>query len=364
MKKRVMAVFGTRPEAVKLCPLIGELRRRCWPVTVCVTGQHRQMLDQVLGVFGVTPDADLDLMRPEQDLAGLAAAALEGVSGALARFSPELVLVQGDTVSALAGALAAFFARIPVAHVEAGLRTYDMDRPWPEEFDRRAVSLIARLHFAPTQAARDNLLAEGVAPERVFVTGNTAIDALRTTVRQEYSDPLLDWAAGRRLLLVTAHRRESLGTPMEGMLRAVRRAVEERPDTAAVYPVHRNGPVRAAAEKVLGDCPQVRLTEPMDPVRMHNIMARCHLVVTDSGGIQEEAPALGKPVVVMRDVTERPEGVAAGTLLLAGTSEEGVYRALSRLLDDPAAYDAMARAENPYGDGRACQRIADVLEKV
>lgn len=364
MKKRVMAVFGTRPEAVKLCPLVGELRRRGFPVTVCVTGQHRQMLDQVLRAFGVTPDVDLDLMRPEQDLAALTAGALAGVSDALARSSAGLVVVQGDTTTALAGALAAFYAHIPVAHVEAGLRTWDMDRPWPEEFDRRAVSLIARLHFAPTEAARQNLLREGVAPERVFVTGNTAIDALQTTVRQDYRHPLLDWAAGRRLILLTAHRRESLGAPMEGMLRAVRRALEERPDTAAVYPVHRNGPVRAAAEKVLGDCAQVRLTEPLDPVDFHNLMARCHLAVTDSGGIQEEAPALDKPVVVMRDVTERPEGVAAGTLLLAGTSEEGVYRAVSRLLDDPAAYGAMARAENPYGDGFACRRIADVLEKV
>ena len=363
-KKRLMAVFGTRPEAIKLCPLVHELRRRGWPVTVCVTAQHRQMLDQVLDAFRLRPDADLDLMRPEQDLAGLTAAALEGVSGALARFSPEMVLVQGDTVTAFAGALAAFYAHIPVGHVEAGLRTYDMDRPWPEEFARRAVSLISGYHFAPTAAARDNLLAEGAAPERVFVTGNTAIDALRTTVREDYVNPILDWAGSRRLLLVTAHRRESRGAPMEGMLQAIRRALEERPDTAAVFPLHMNGLAREAAERVLADCPQVRLTGPMDPVDFHNIMARCYLAVTDSGGIQEEAPALGKPVVVMRDATERPEGVAAGTLLLAGTSEQGVYRAVSTLLDDQAAYGAMARAENPYGDGHACERIADALERI
>lgn len=363
--RKVMLIFGTRPEAIKLCPLVKQLQRRpAFDVRVCVTGQHRQMLDQVLEAFGVTPDVNLGVMRPEQDLTGLTAAILAGVQQTIRRQRPDLVLVQGDTTTAFAAALAAFYERSPVAHVEAGLRTFDMDRPWPEEFDRRAVSLIARYHFAPTRTARQNLLAEGVPPERVYVTGNTAIDALRTTVREDYVNPILDAAAHRRLLLITAHRRESLGAPLEGMLRAIRRAVEERPDVMAVYPVHMNSRVRETAGKVLGDCPQVCLTGPMDPVDFHNVMARCHLVVTDSGGIQEEAPSLGKPVLVMRDATERPEGVRAGTLLLTGTSEQGVYRALTRLLDDPSAYEAMERAVNPYGDGHASERIADVLEQI
>ncbi len=345
-----------------MCPLATELERRGFPVTVCVTGQHRQMLDPVLTAFGVTPDIDLGVMRPEQDLPGLTAAVLEGVYDALARERPDLALVQGDTTTAFAGALAAFYARVEVGHVEAGLRTYDMDRPWPEEFDRRAVSLMSRYHFAPTEAARQNLLAEGAAPERVYVTGNTVIDAMRTTVRKDYVNPLLDWAAGSRLVLVTAHRRESLGAPMEGMLRAIRRVVEERPDVKAVYPVHLNRAVRETARAVLGGCERIRLTEPMDLVDFHNFMARSYLVVTDSGGIQEEAPALGRPVLVMRDATERPEGIEAGTLKLAGTAEESVYRAFSRLMDDPAAYAAMVRAVNPYGDGHASERIADILE--
>ena len=360
--KTILLILGTRPEAVKMCPLIKQLQgRQGLRTLVCVTGQHRQMLEPVLRAFDVTPDYDLGLMRPEQDLPGLTAAVLEGVSGVLAQARPDAALVQGDTATAFAGALACFYARVPLGHVEAGLRTYDMDRPWPEEFDRRAVTLMSRWHFAPTDRARQNLLAEGVPPENVFVTGNTVIDALRTTVREDYVNPILDWAAGSRLVLITAHRRENLGAPMERMFRAIRRAVEERPDVKAVYPVHLNPAVRRTVERVLGGCERIRRTEPMGLVDFHNLMARSYLVVTDSGGIQEEAPSLGRPVLVLRDATERPEGVLAGTLKVAGTEEERVYRELSRLLDDPAAYAAMAGASNPYGDGCASKRIADIL---
>ncbi len=361
--KRALLIFGTRPEAVKMCPLVRELRGREGVRTlVCVTGQHRQMLDPVLEAFGVTPDFRLELPRREpEDLAGLAAELLKGVGAVLERAKPDLALVQGDTATTFAGALACFYARVPLGHVEAGLRTYDMSRPWPEELHRRAVTLMSRWHFAPTDRARQNLLREGVDPASVFVTGNTVIDALHTTVRDDYVNPILDWASGSRLVLVTAHRRENLGAPLERMLRAIRRAVEERPDVKAVYPMHLNPAVRQTAEKVLGDCERVRLTEPMGLVEFHNVLARCHLVVTDSGGLQEEAPSLGKPVLVLRDATERPEGVDAGTLKVAGTDADRVYRELSRLLDDPAAYAAMARAANPYGDGRASKRIADIL---
>jgi UDP-N-acetylglucosamine 2-epimerase (non-hydrolysing) len=362
-RRRVALVFGTRPEAVKMCPLVGELRSRPgeFDVSVCVTGQHREMLDQVLGAFGVEPDVDLGVMRPGQTLFDVTEGVLEGVRGALGRLRPDLVLVHGDTTTSLAAALAAFYLRVPVGHVEAGLRTGDVGSPFPEEFNRRAVDDLSRWWFAPTGRARANLLAEGAPAGRVLVTGNTGIDALRTTVREGWRHPLLDWAAGSRLVLLTAHRRESLGEPMRRMFRAVRRAVAERPDVRVVYPAHMNPEVRAAASAELSGLGRVRVVEPLGVVDFHNLMARCHLVLTDSGGIQEEAPSLGKPVLVMRGTTERPEGVEAGTLRLVGTDEEGVYRGLCRLLDDPAAYAAMARASNPYGDGHASERIADAL---
>lgn len=360
--KTVMLVFGTRPEAVKMCPLAGALAERDGIRTlVCVTGQHRQMLDQVLTAFGVRPDYDLDVMRPDQTLAELTSAVLDGMTAVLRTARPDILVVQGDTTTAFAAALAAFYEKIPVAHVEAGLRTYDMGRPWPEELDRRAVSLIAKLHFAPTARAAANLLREGVPSETVFITGNTAIDALCTTVREDYVNPLLDWAADSRLLLITAHRRENLGEPMRQMFRAIRRAVEERGDVKALYPVHKNPAVRRIAEDELSGTGRIRLIEPLNVVDFHNFMARSCLILTDSGGVQEEAPSLGKPVLVMRDVTERPEGVEAGTLRLVGTEEQNVYRQLCRLLDDPAAYEAMAKAVNPYGDGQASRRIADIL---
>ena len=362
--KRLLLVFGTRPEAVKMCPLVGQIQSRpALQCQVCVTGQHRQMLDQVLDAFGVTPDFDLDVMRPEQSLAQLTGAVLAGMERVLDAAAPDMVLVYGDTTTAFTAALAAFYRRLPVGHVEAGLRTYDMARPWPEEFNRRAVTLISQYHFAPTDQARENLLREGVPPERVYVTGNTAIDALATTVRKDYVNPLLDWAAGSRLVLVTAHRRENLGPPMEGMFRAIRRVADAHPDVKILYPVHMNPAVRAPAREILGGHARIRLTEPLDVVDFHNIMARSYLILTDSGGIQEEAPSLGKPVLVMRQTTERPEGVRAGTLRVVGADEQTVAREFSRLLDDPAAYAAMARAVNPYGDGRASERIADILEK-
>ena len=363
-RPKLLAVFGTRPEAVKMGPLLAELSRRgTFEVRVCVTGQHRQMLDPVLAAFGIRADYDLDVMRAGQSLFDVTEAVLRGAERVLETEKPDMALVYGDTATAFAGALACFYKKVPVAHIEAGLRTYDMARPWPEEMYRRAVSLMACLHFAPTEEAKQNLLREGVASERVYVTGNTAIDALGTTVRKDYVNPILDWAAGSRLVLVTAHRRESLGAPLEGMLRAVRRAVEERPDVKALYPVHLNPAVGAVAHAVLDGCGRIRLTGPMDPVDFHNVMARCWLVLTDSGGLQEEAPSLDVPVLVMRDKTERPEGVVAGTLRMAGTSEESVYTALAGLLDDPAAHEAMARAVNPYGDGHASERIADGLEE-
>ena len=360
--KTVMLVFGTRPEAIKMCPLVNELKtRRELRTLVCVTGQHRDMLRQVLDCFQVTPDDDLDIMKEHQSLFDITGAVLEGMRGVLERRKPDLVLVHGDTSTTFAAALACFYLRIPVGHVEAGLRTYDLSAPYPEEFNRQAVSPLAEWHFAPTARSRDNLLREGKRADRIFVTGNTVIDALKTTVRRDYTHPVLEWAAGSRLVLLTAHRRENWGQPLHRIFRAIRRVVEAHPDVRVIYPVHLNPDIREAAEAELQDCERIRLMEPIDVLDCHNLMARSHLILTDSGGIQEEAPALGKPVLVLRDVTERPEGVEAGTLELVGTEEDRVAGAFTRLLDDPEAYRRMAHAENPYGDGQACRRIADIL---
>ncbi len=360
--KRVMVVFGTRPEAIKMCPLVGEFQRRGGVETIVgVTGQHRQMLDQVLGAFDVDPDFDLSVMRPDQTLYDITAEVMGRLRGVLAAARPDLVLVHGDTTTTFAAALACFYSQTPVGHVEAGLRTYDLASPYPEELNRQVVDLMSALMFAPTEVSRRNLLQEGKAAERIFVTGNTAIDALRTTVRPDYRHPLLDWAAGSRLVLVTAHRRENLGEPMRGMFRAIRRVLAEHPDVKAVYPLHPSPRVRAVVDEVLRGCDRLRLVEPLGVVDFHNFLARCHLVLTDSGGVQEEAPALGKPVLVMRDTTERPEGVTAGTLRLTGTGEESIYRHFSRLLDNANDYALMSHAANPFGDGRACQRIADII---
>lgn len=360
--KKVMLVFGTRPEAIKMCPLVRELKTRPGLTTlVCVTGQHRQMLDQVLQAFGVVPDYDLAIMKDRQTLFDVTAAILERIRPVLEQARPDVVLVHGDTSTTFATALACYYLQVPVGHVEAGLRTYNIYSPYPEEFNRQAVGLVARYHFAPTELSRQNLLKEGKDPAQIYVTGNTAIDALKTTVRSDYTHPELDWAAGSRLILLTAHRRENLGEPMRHMFRAIRRIVDEHSDLKVIYPIHMNPVVRQTAAEIFGGDARFHLIEPLDVLDFHNFLARSYLILTDSGGIQEEAPSLGKPVLVMRDTTERPEGIAAGTLKLVGTQEETIYREFKRLLEDPAAYEAMAHAANPYGDGRACARIADIL---
>lgn len=361
--KKVMLVFGTRPEAIKMCPLVRELQKRAvFQTVVCVTGQHQQMLADVLSTFGVAPDYQLSIMKERQTLFDITVNVLRGIEDILKREQPDMVLVQGDTSTTFAAALACFYCRIPVGHVEAGLRTYQMDSPFPEEFNRQTVSSIAGLHFAPTQYAADNLLREGCPGDRIFVTGNTGIDALRYTVRRDYAHPVLDWAADSRLVLMTAHRRESLGEPMRNMFRAVRQVLEEQPGVKIVYPIHKNPAVRQIACEILSNHPCIRLTEPLDVLDFHNFMAKSHLILTDSGGIQEEAPFLGKPVLVMRDTTERPEGIAAGTLKLVGTGEGEIYRAFTHLLTEKSAYEAMAHAASPYGQGYASSAIADVLE--
>lgn len=362
--KKIMLVFGTRPEAIKMCPLVNELKqRKNIQALVCVTGQHRQMLDQVLEAFSVTPDYDLSIMKERQTLFDVTANILLKIQEVLESVRPDVVLVHGDTSTTFVTALACFYLQIPVGHVEAGLRTHNIYSPFPEEFNRQAVSIISQYNFAPTNLARDNLLKEGRKADSIYVTGNTAIDALKTTVRQDYTHPELEWAKGSRLIMITAHRRENLGEPMKHMFRAIRRVCDEHPDVKAVYPIHMNPAVREIAAKILGDDARIRIIEPLDVLDFHNFLARSYLILTDSGGIQEEAPSLGKPVLVMRDTTERPEGIAAGTLKLVGTDEEVIYRNFKELLENPDAYTAMSTASNPYGDGFASQRIADILEK-
>lgn len=360
---KVMLVFGTRPEAIKMCPLVLELKGRPdeFETVVTVTGQHREMLDQVLSVFGIVPEHDLAIMKPGQTLFDITSDVLLKIQAVLAEERPDVVLVHGDTTTSFAAALAAFYLQIPVGHVEAGLRTRNLLSPWPEEFNRQAVDVISNWYFAPTETSRQNLLDEAKPDERVFVTGNTGIDALRHTVRDGYTHPELEWAEDSRLILITAHRRENLGEPMHRMFRAIRRVMEERPDTKAIYPIHMNPQVRKAAHEELDGFDCLHVIARLEVVDFHNFMARSYLILTDSGGIQEEAPSLGKPVLVMRDTTERPEGVAAGTLRLVGTEEDTICREFSRLLDDPAEYEAMSHASNPYGDGCASERIADVL---
>lgn len=362
MKKKIMLVFGTRPEAIKMCPLVNELKKRKELETlVCVTGQHRQMLDQVLEAFQVIPDYDLSIMKEKQTLFDVTTTILERIKKVLEDEKPDVVLVHGDTSTTFVTALACFYLQIPVGHVEAGLRTYNIYSPYPEEFNRQAVGIISQYNFAPTELSKQNLLKEGKNPESIYVTGNTAIDALKTTVKEEYTHPELEWAEGSRLILITAHRRENLGEPMKNMFRAIRRVMDEHPDVKAIYPIHMNPVVRETANEILGGDERIRIIEPLEVLDFHNFLSRSHLILTDSGGIQEEAPSLGKPVLVMRDTTERPEGIAAGTLKLVGTEEETIYREFSHLLTDEEAYNAMSHASNPYGDGHACERIADVL---
>jgi len=362
--KKVMLVFGTRPEAIKMCPLVKELKAHsALDTKVCVTGQHRQMLDQVLAAFQVEPDYDLSIMKAHQTLFDVTVSILEKIKEVMEAEQPDIVLVHGDTTTAFVTSLACFYLQIPVGHVEAGLRTYNIYSPYPEEFNRQAISLLAQYNFAPTETAKENLLREGKAENTIYVTGNTAIDALKTTVRQDYTHEQLQWAQGSRLVMLTAHRRENLGEPMEHMFRAIRRIVDETPDIKVLYPIHMNPAVRKTADTYLRGCDRIRIIEPLEVLDFHNFMARSYLILTDSGGIQEEAPSLGIPVLVMRDTTERPEGIAAGTLKLVGTQEETIYQEFKRLLTDREAYEAMARASNPYGDGFACRRIVEILSR-
>ena len=362
--KKVMLAFGTRPEAIKMCPLVTELKTRKDIETVlCVTGEHRQMLDQVLKAFDVEPDYDLSIMKDKQTLFDVTANILLKIKDVLEEVKPDVVLVHGDTSTTFTTALACYYMQIPVGHVEAGLRTYNIYSPFPEEFNRQAVSIISRFNFAPTEISKGNLLREGRDESTIYVTGNTAIDALKTTVRDDYTHPQLEWAKGSRLIMLTAHRRENLGEPMHHMFRAIKRIVDETPDIKVIYPIHMNPIVRKAADEELGGDERIRIIEPLEVLDFHNFLSRSYLILTDSGGIQEEAPSLGKPVLVMRDTTERPEGIAAGTLKLVGTNEETIYKEFKNLLDNKDEYEKMSKASNPYGDGFACKRIADVLEE-
>ena len=363
--KKIMLIFGTRPEAIKMCPLVNALKSRssCFETVVCVTGQHREMLDQVLDAFSVVPNYDLAIMKQNQTLFDVTCSILIDIRHILDTEKPDIVLVHGDTTTSFAAALACFYLQIPIGHVEAGLRTHDILSPWPEEFNRQAVDIVSNFYFAPTEQARKNLIDEGKPENKIFVTGNTGIDALNTTVRKNYSHPVLEWAEGSRLVLITAHRRENLGEPMRQMFRAIRRVMEEHGDVKAVYPIHMNPGVREAAHAELDGFERLRIIEPLDVIDFHNFMAGSYLILTDSGGIQEEAPSLGKPVLVMRNTTERPEGIDAGTLKLVGTKEDTIYAAFSELIEDDGVYNTMSGACNPYGDGRASDRIATVLER-
>jgi len=363
MAKRVMVVFGTRPEAIKMCPLVKELKKRDkLDTVVCVTGQHRTMLDQVLAAFDVAPDYDLAVMKAKQTLFDVTVNILEKVKVVLEEVRPDVVLVHGDTSTTFVTALACYYMQIPIGHVEAGLRTYNIYSPYPEEFNRQAVGIVAKYNFAPTEMAAQNLIREGKDPSTIFVTGNTAIDALKTTVRDEYTHEHLEWASDSRLIMLTAHRRENLGEPLHNMFSAIKRIVDETPDIKVIYPIHMNPVVREAANGILGNCDRIRVIDPLEVLDFHNFLSRSYLILTDSGGIQEEAPSLGKPVLVMRDTTERPEGVAAGTIKLVGSKQDVIYRSFKRLLEDETEYRKMSHASNPYGDGFACKRIADVLE--
>ena len=363
--KRVMVVFGTRPEAIKMCPLIKAIKLdNSFCVSVCVTGQHKQMLDQVLDAFGVEPDYNLAIMQDKQTLFDVTVNILERIKEVLDEWKPDIVLVHGDTSTTFVTALACYYLQIPVGHVEAGLRTYNIYSPYPEEFNRQAVGLIAKCHFAPTERAKQNLLNEGKNPNNIYVTGNTAIDALKTTVREDYSHPILDWAKDSRFIMLTAHRRENLGKPLHSMFRAIKRIVCEHEDIKVVYPIHMNPAVRQAANDILAGHDRIKIIDPLEVIDFHNFLARSFLILTDSGGIQEEAPSLGKPVLVMRDTTERPEGIEAGTLKLVGTSEEVIYEEFNKLLTDKEEYRKMSNASNPYGDGHASERIIDILKNV
>ncbi len=362
MKKKIMVVFGTRPEAIKMCPVVLELRKRSEiECVVCVTGQHKEMLEQVLETFHIVPDWNLNIMKKQQSLFDITSEILAKMQEVLEKEKPDIVLVHGDTTTTFAAALTCFYMKIPVGHVEAGLRTYNIDAPWPEEFNRQAVGIVAKYHFAPTEKARENLLKEGKREESIYVTGNTAIDALNTTVMEKYTHSELEWAKDSRLVIITAHRRENIGEPMRNMFRAIRKVMDENPDVKVIYPIHYNPMVRKIAEEELGNNDKIHIIDPLDVCDFHNFLSKAYIILTDSGGIQEEAPSLGKPILVMRDVTERMEGIEAGTAKLTGTDENRIYEAFSELLHDKKKYAEMARAVNPYGDGNASKRIADIL---
>lgn len=362
--KKIMLVFGTRPEAIKMCPLVKELKKRLSIETiVCITGQHRQMLDQVLEAFQVVPDYDLSVMKEKQTLFDITVNILEKIKSVLEKVKPDVVLIHGDTSTTFVTALACFYLQIPIGHVEAGLRTHNIYSPYPEEFNRQAVSIISKYNFAPTEISKNNLIKEGKDPKTIYITGNTAIDALKATVRDDYRNEYLDWVSNSRLIMITAHRRENLGEPMHHMFRAIRRVMDEHPDVKAIYPIHMNPVVRQEANEELAGCNRIKIIEPLEVLDFHNFLNKSYLILTDSGGIQEEAPSLGKPVLVMRDTTERPEGIAAGTLRLVGTEEKSIYQNFSDLLSNKDAYQQMSHASNPYGDGHACERIANILEE-
>lgn len=360
---KVMTIFGTRPEAIKMAPFVLELQKHPehFESIVTVTAQHRQMLDQVLDIFNIKPDHDLNIMKDRQTLIDVTTRGLEGLDKVMKEVKPDIVLVHGDTTTTFVASLAAYYNQIVVGHVEAGLRTWNKYSPFPEEMNRQLTGVMADLHFAPTTKSAANLLQENKQEENIFITGNTAIDALKTTVKETYQHEVLDKLGNDRLILMTAHRRENLGEPMRNMFRAIKRIVDEQPDVQVVYPVHLNPVVRELADEVLGNDPRIHLIEPLDVIDFHNFASRAHLILTDSGGVQEEAPSLGVPVLVLRDTTERPEGIEAGTLKLAGNEEQPIYDMATELLTDSAAYEKMAKASNPYGDGRASERICEAI---
>ena len=361
--KKILVVFGTRPEAIKMAPVIKELKtRKTIKTIVCVTGQHREMLDQVLDIFGIIPDYDLSIMKEHQNLFDITINILDKIKSVIEKVQPDVTLVHGDTTTTFVTALACFYLQIPVGHVEAGLRTYNLQSPYPEEFNRQAVGVIAKYHFAPTNLSRDNLLKEGKNPKDIFVTGNTAIDALRTTISDQYNHPLFDWISNSKLIMITAHRRENLGQPMKNMFQAIKRILDEHEDIKAIYPIHLNPTVRKIAHQVFGDNERIRIIEPLGVIDFHNFLDKSYLILTDSGGIQEEAPSLGKPVLVMRDTTERPEGIQAGTLKLVGTEESKIYQSFKELIINQNIYNTMSQATNPYGDGFSSKRIVDILD--
>lgn len=365
MKIKVMSIFGTRPEAIKMAPLVKELEKREEIESiVCVTAQHREMLDQVLETFKITPDYDLNMMKQGQTLIDITTGALTGVDAVIKEAKPDIVLVHGDTSTTFAGGLAAFYNQVAIGHVEAGLRTYNKYSPYPEEMNRQMVDCMTDMFFAPTELSRANLLKENIDDSKIYVTGNTAIDAMDTTVDENYTHPELDWLQGDKMILLTAHRRENLGEPMRNIFRGIKRVLDEVEGIKVIYPIHKNPLVRAAADEIFADCDRVKLIEPLEVFDFHNFQNMAHIILTDSGGIQEEAPSLGKPVLVLRDTTERPEGIDAGTLKLVGTDSEVIYNETMRLLTDKAEYDRMSKASNPYGDGHASERIVDaIIEK-